>query len=113
MLLERRRLEHPPARGVRRPHRLGPLELRCTWLAARWALALTTRITSHTSDTSSMKHTSRLYHGGVAGLALRETLLPPSVTGTPACTDHDRLHCSCDRVHLTTDPTEAATYAAL
>lgn len=55
----------------------------------------------------------RLYHGGVPGLLPGETLLPPLVTGVRSCADHDAEHSRSDRVYLTTDPAEAAAYAAL
>ena len=55
----------------------------------------------------------KLYHGGVPGLVPGQILQPPALTGTPSCSDYDSKHCRRDRVYLTTDPAEAAVYAAL
>ena len=55
----------------------------------------------------------RLYHGGVAGLAPGETLLPPLITGACSCADYASDHSRADRVYVTTDADEAAVYAAL
>jgi hypothetical protein len=55
----------------------------------------------------------KLYHGGVPGLVPGQMLEPPALTGAPSCSDHGRTHCRSDRVFVTSDPEEAAVYAAL
>jgi len=55
----------------------------------------------------------KLYHGGVPGLVPGQILQPPARTGTPSCSDYDSKHSRSDRVYVTTDPEEAAVYAAL
>jgi hypothetical protein len=42
-----------------------------------------------------------------------QTLLPPSLTGTRSCAEYDGEQCRADRVYLTSDPADAAVYAAL
>jgi hypothetical protein len=49
----------------------------------------------------------------VPGLTPGQKLEPPALIGTPSCADEDGQHCRSDRVYLTTDPEEAAIYAAL
>jgi len=55
----------------------------------------------------------KLFHGGIAGLLPGQTLRPPSITGADSCSDFDAEHCRTDSVYVTTDPREAAVYAAL
>src|SRR5215211_4762729 len=60
-----------------------------------------------------MRPSLKLYHGGIRGFVPGQTLLPPSLTGARSCADYDDEHCRADRVYLTSDPADAAVYAAL
>lgn len=53
-----------------------------------------------------------LYHGGIAGLAAGQQILPSSTTGAKSCRDYGNPWCARDRVYLTSDGDAAAFYAA-
>ena len=53
------------------------------------------------------------YHGGIPGLPVGATVLPPAMTGAPSTADYGNKLCSRHHVYVATDPVAALLYAVM